>query len=81
VLPTANKAPTPSLPRDKEDRLHVVENVDADIGFLTALHFRSTSTGGVFLLSSVSPHFAAAANDRLNPPPNSAAAAPQAGRC
>jgi hypothetical protein len=39
VLPAADEAPAAALSRDKEDRLHVVENVDANIGFLTALHF------------------------------------------
>lgn len=68
VLTAANKAPTPAVPRHKEDRLHVVENVDADIGFLTALHFLSAGTEGVVPLGSVFPCFLPpASNDRLWP--------------
>ncbi|MGO4609439.1 hypothetical protein AB4142_24150, partial [Variovorax sp. 2RAF20] len=68
VLTAANKAPTPAVPRHKEDRLHVVENVDADIGFLTALHFLSAGTEGVVPLGSVFPCFLPPAlNDRLWP--------------
>lgn len=57
VLAAANKTPTPAVPGYKEDRLHVVENVYADIGFLTALHFLSAGTEGVVPLGSVFPCF------------------------